>query len=587
MMLFSVMCWAQGAQVIKSVTVRGNQNLNSAGILAAMKIKEGKPFSRADINTDEDSILNMGFFKDVKILTRDVSATEIDIFVEVQENPIVKEVRVTGNTVLNSQKITDIVLKYQAMDQVFNNRNSRPIRTDIEAAYSKEGYFVQLLALEPDVNSPSTLLVSVLEPVVGEIKLIGLSRTKPSTVQRFIKTKPGKTFSLNQWQRDLEELYGTQWFDKIEPTPPAPTDKPGVFNLNVDFSEAKTAQVGAGIALDPQSRLVGSLYYNDGNFRGMGHTVGINVSQATVGGGPSAELAFGNRFYDRHDTSLNAQVFSKVVYNFVGSGTDPFSSNGKDQFSERRTGGSLSFSRPIGKSNRASVGITAQNIRAISFSNDPNDEFVQQDGDLAYLQIGYDFDTRRPSQEPWSGQFARLQFEPGYTNISRIGGNVAADTQVLGSHTFLRTSFEYRQYWSRPLKEGEAFDKPRPVTAVRAKFSNITGTVPFFEQLFIGGSNSLRGYDNQRFWGNNSVLASFEYRHPIQKSFNLIGFMDVGSAWGGYGRLKDFTQSNTPDFHFGYGIGASFRTPLGPIRIDFAFNDRGGNKTHFQFGASF
>jgi len=37
----------------------------------------------------------------------------------------------------------------------------------------------------------------------------------------------------------------------------------------------------------------------------------------------------------------------------------------------------------------------------------------------------------------------------------------------------------------------------------------------------------------------------------------------------------------------GYGAGLSFRTPLGPIRIDIGFNEEGRSRTHFIIGTSF
>jgi outer membrane protein insertion porin family len=74
---------------------------------------------------------------------------------------------------------------------------------------------------------------------------------------------------------------------------------------------------------------------------------------------------------------------------------------------------------------------------------------------------------------------------------------------------------------------------------------------------------------------------------PLQKSFSIIGFLDYGGAWGGYGSLKNFEQSDEFKMHMGYGIGLAFRTPIGPIRIDFALNEEGSTRTHFTFGTSF
>jgi outer membrane protein insertion porin family len=200
-----------------------------------------------------------------------------------------------------------------------------------------------------------------------------------------------------------------------------------------------------------------------------------------------------------------------------------------------------------------------------------------------------DYDTRRPSLEPTRGNYASLMIEPGFSDISDVGGSVAENRDILGSNTFLRTTLEYRQYWSRPVPADTPVDEipPRPVVALRAKYGIISGTTPFFEQLFVGGSGSLRGYPNQRFWGDQSFLASAEYRYPIQEAFNAIAFVDYGGAWGGYGEFEDFTQSDSLSLKLGYGVGVGFRTPIGPIRIDFAFNEDGGSRTHFSFGTSF
>ena len=286
---------------------------------------------------------------------------------------------------------------------------------------------------------------------------------------------------------------------------------------------------------------------------------------------------------------MNLQIFSRVVYNFTGSGTDPFggTSTSDGKFDERRTGASISFTRPMGKY-KASIGVRGQNIRTLSLNPLATDEFIQQDGDLVTGSLGVAYDTRQPSTEPYQGQLLSVNIEPGYSNVNSIGGNVKNFTDLLGKNFFTRTNVEYRHFWSKKLPNDAPIDKPRPVVAFRAKYGYISGKVPFFEQQFVGGSDSLRGYPNQRFWGNQSFLTTIEYRHPVQRSFNLIGFADYGGAWGGYGVIRDFEQSQSAKMRLGYGVGVAFRVPrLGSIRIDFAFNQEGQNRTHFSFGSSF
>ncbi|MCW5937287.1 MAG: BamA/TamA family outer membrane protein [Fimbriimonadaceae bacterium] len=575
--------------IVRNVEIRGNERINANAITGIMKLKPGATITSSDILADEASVRSLGFFKDVKILSSVASDTEADLIVQVEEYPVAREVKVLGNTVVTTEAITQVVEKNQPLGQVWNNRNARPIRDDITKLYEDKGVFVQIDQLGPEQDSPGTVLVSLIEPRVNEITLTGLTRTNPKVIRRIMKTKPGGLLSAKTWRRDLEELYFTYWFesDGVKPSEPRPTDVPGEYDLAIEFKEARTGLLNAGVALDPQSRLVGTASYSDSNFMGRGQSVGLQLSQATTGGGPSVELGFGNRFYDSKDTSMNVSLFSRVVYNFTGSGVDPFGGGSADErFDERRTGASVSFTRPVGDY-RASIGLRGQNARTLEVGS-KTDEFIQQDGDLISLQMGVSYDVRQPTVEPYTGRLISMSLEPGYSNIRKIGGNVKDFTDILGTNMSVKTGIEYRQYWSRPVPKDTPFDQPRPVLAFRARYGRVFGNVPFFEQLFVGGADSLRGYPNQRFWGNQSFLSSLEYRQPIQKSFNLIGFVDYGGAWGGYGRIKDFDQSGTARLRYAYGIGVGFRIPrLSTIRIDFAFNQEGQNRTHFSFGTSF
>ena len=42
-----------------------------------------------------------------------------------------------------------------------------------------------------------------------------------------------------------------------------------------------------------------------------------------------------------------------------------------------------------------------------------------------------------------------------------------------------------------------------------------------------------------------------------------------------------------PGSGFGYGLGLRIQSPLGPIRIDYGFGDRGQGRFHFGIGERF
>lgn len=588
--LFLLTCSVAFAQqVVRTITVRGAENISELAIKSAMQTKEGSAVQNAQLRADESRVMDLGYFATVQILARTVSDTEVDLIVDVAENPIIREISFRGNTVATTEELTAAVTQIQELGKIYNNRYQIRIQEAIENLYADKGYLVGIDRLQPDPESRGTLLISILEPRLNEIRLIGLKRTSPDIVRRMMKVKPGDAYNENLIRRDLEELFSTGWFEDIRPRR-LDTAQPGVYDVEVEFVEARTGQINGGVALDPQSRLVGFVSYSDSNFRGSGQAIGLNLSQATVGNGASAELAWSNRFYDSKGTSVSGRVYSRVVYNFAGNGLGGFEGPTEgSRFDERRTGATLMFARPFARNNRGRVGFRFENIRSIDFDTTDPDAFIQQDGDIFALQFGMDRDTRHPTTEPYQGELASLLIEPSYSNISRIGGGVSTFDNILGPNYYLRTTLDFRKYWSAPMPADTPITKARPVLVFKASYGFISGDVPFFEQMFVGGLGSLRGYESQRFWGKQSLVTTTEYRYPIpgQDKFSVVAFMDYGGAWGGYPGISSFDQSSSANFHLGYGLGIAFKTPVGPIRIDFAFNDRGGSRTHFAFGSSF
>lgn len=89
-----------------------------------------------------------------------------------------------------------------------------------------------------------------------------------------------------------------------------------------------------------------------------------------------------------------------------------------------------------------------------------------------------------------------------------------------------------------------------------------------------GGSNSIRGYSYQSI-GNNvdgSVLptkylvtASAEYQHWFNHDWGAAAFFDVGTATDTWGEKV---------FYPGVGVGARWRSPVGPVNVDVAYGIR-------------
>lgn len=125
------------------------------------------------------------------------------------------------------------------------------------------------------------------------------------------------------------------------------------------------------------------------------------------------------------------------------------------------------------------------------------------------------------------------------------------DRRNLG-HNFRRLTAEVQQFV--PL-----FNKKRVIAArvlTLMNFENPNQQVPFYLQPSLGGWNDLRGYRPFRFYDNNSIAATAEWRWEIASTVDAALFVDAGKVTPRPGLL------NFKGLHKSYGGGFRFRAPV-------------------------
>ncbi|HWA83832.1 MAG TPA: BamA/TamA family outer membrane protein [Fimbriimonadaceae bacterium] len=579
-------CFGQQTGLIRKIEVQGNKGVTTAAILNTMRTKVGQPYLQSNLDLDKKAISDMGFFQSVDVRAQAVENDNWDVVVNVLEWPVVKEIRIVGNTVIKTDELRKLVTV--EVGKVFNLRDQVNSSRAIEALYAKRNYFARVEEFGPLHESPNTINIQIRELTINSVSVQGNSRTKLGVIAKLIKSRAGQAYDKHKWEMDLRRIYGTQWFENVRSLETQPPDDPFKVNLVADVKETRTGQFNIGLQMDPRSSVAGVIKLQDSNFRGTGQSLSVDFLQATTGGGPSVGIDYGNPFVDRSGTSIHASIYSRLIYRFSGNAFGGNSVPTNDtSYTERRTGLSLGFSHPLNDITFWGLNGRFERIVTNDLTTTSTDGFIKQDGDVGVLSLGFTRDRRDTSIDTSRGDYLRFAIEPGFSNITTIGGSVL-DTSILGQHPFLKYSGEYRKYFTnQPPRQINQLDAPRRVLAFRLFYGGISGKVPFFEQYFAGGSETIRGYDEDRFWGTKTLVSNLELRIPVQKAFSVIGFVDYGGAWGGYGSVNNFTQSDKLNLHLGYGIGFSFRTPLGPLRLDLGFDERGRSRTHFLIGTSF
>lgn len=580
--------FAQG-ELVSSIEVRGLKSIPESTVLASMRTKVGQIYDAQQISRDRQSLEALGLFQEVRVYGQLLDDKTWKVVVEVVEWPVVESISVSGNTVFDTARVLklfdEVGVKTGAVLNISLLESASQKLSDL---YRSKGYFARITKFEPDQTTPSKLIVEITEARVRSIIIEGNTRTKRRVFDRLFDTKPGDLLDSAKWNDDLRRIVDTRWFESIDPDSAEP--ELGKVDLILRVKETRTGMFNVGVQVDPRNNLAGFVSMQESNFLGTGQMVGINLLQSAQGLGTSLTLDYGNPILDSKRTALTASAYSRQTLVFGGSlfGVGGSSSlNDEDRISQRRTGATIGLSRPTDRETRASINLKAENLNTINFTPDPGEEFMVQDGDLASIAFGVIRNRRDNSVDPAFGDWIRLSVEPSYSNISSVGG-LTSGFDILGQNFFTKIEVDFRKYFGfGARRKPEEFDQPRRVIATRVYAGHIIGEVPFSEQFFIGGANGVRGYTEDRFWGKTAFLAQLEYRHPIERSFNAVAFIDFGGAWGGYGTVREFTQSPDVNLKLGFGVGVNFKTAFGPIRLDIGFDQKGKPRTHFQIGGTF
>ncbi|MCB0726645.1 MAG: BamA/TamA family outer membrane protein [Ignavibacteriae bacterium] len=140
-------------------------------------------------------------------------------------------------------------------------------------------------------------------------------------------------------------------------------------------------------------------------------------------------------------------------------------------------------------------------------------------GRISYAGINtiFQYDSRDNIMEPYSGIYAQAL------------GNWTPDL-FPNNYGFGKAGIDIRAYVTTDTVKGVTF-------AFRGGAGKVWGDFPFYESVFLGGANSLKGFSRERFAGDGVLLGEAEVRMGLTR-INVIIPGTLGlSLFGGTGRV--------------------------------------------------
>ncbi|UCE87226.1 MAG: outer membrane protein assembly factor BamA, partial [Deltaproteobacteria bacterium] len=247
---------------VAEVRVRGNQRIEADAIRARVSTRAGDPYRPEQIAQDLREVYALGFFRNVRVFASDGVEGRIVTF-EVEENPVVRQVSITGNESIDSEKIRD------ALTLTTGSTLDLPLlyenRARIEALYRAQGYYLAKVNYQIEAISPDTVAIHFEVEENGKLRLrqidfVGNEHFSDDELREGFKTKPWRPWSyvtrfldhsgtysepvFTQDLRNVEQKYMDAGFLRVEISEPRVEREDVGITVVVDIVEGVRFQVG-------------------------------------------------------------------------------------------------------------------------------------------------------------------------------------------------------------------------------------------------------------------------------------------------------------------------------------------------------
>ncbi|MEY2952067.1 MAG: outer membrane protein assembly factor BamA, partial [Pseudomonadota bacterium] len=505
---------------------------------------------------------------------------DISITVNITEGDrfVVAGVKLDGNYLGKEEEFKSLV-KIE-VGEAFNADQVAQTSKAFTDYFGKFGFAFARVEVRPDIDRANKSVSFVLmgdpsrRAYVRRVNINGNSRTRDEVIRRELRQLESSWYDGDKIRLSRDRVDRLGFFRDVNIETEEVPNAPDQIDVNLTVAEKPTGSVQLGAGFSSYERLSLSFGIKQENAFGTGNYLGVDVNTSKFNRvvvvsttDPYFTKDGVSRTYDVHYRSTRPYTDLGGNYRLVSAGTG------------------VRFGVPFTEIDRVFFGAGIEQTQIVPGTNIPA-AYLAYATRFGYtsaavpLTLGWARDSRDSALAPNRGQFQRLNSE----------WSVASDAR------YLRANYQYQHYipitkqWTTAFNTELGWGKglgDRPFPVFKNFYSGGLGSVRGFEQNTLGP----RDVTGALIGGAKKITLNAEVIAPFpgtgnDKTLRMYGFVDAGNAYA------DNEKMQLRDMRASMGVGLSWLSPVGPLRLAFAnpIRKQPGDriqKLQFQIGTAF
>jgi outer membrane protein insertion porin family len=576
-----------GNKAFSESTLRGLFDLDTGGWLSWYT--KSDRYARTKLNADLESLRSYYVargYLEFKVESTQVAISpnkqDISITINVSEGEqfVVSKVSLAGNFLGREEEFRSLVAI-----QAGQPYNADMVAVTVKAFtdhFGNFGYAFSRIEARTNIDRATNRVEVTLQAdpsrrvYVRRVNVAGNDRTRDEVIRREFRQLEASWYDGEKIKLSRNRVDRLGYFKEVNLDT---SEVPGSFDqvdLTVTVSEKPTGSISLGAGISSADGFGVSFGFKQDNAFGSGNSLGIELNTSKQ----NRTLVFNttNPYFTEDGVSRTIDLYQRNTKPYVDI----------DSYAIETTGGSVRFGVPFTEYDTVFFGLGVDQTTVVPGSLLPvvYQDFANRFGFTSMavpLTVGWGRDTRDSALVPTVGKVIKA----------------SAEWSVAGELKYVRATSVYQQYI--PVTN-------KITAALNAELSVGSGTgdspYPIFKNFYSGGLGSVRGFEQgslttgaQRSLGLTStggtkkINFNAELLSPLpgggkDRTLRVYAFMDAGGIYGPDEAIQ------LGDMRSSYGVGISWISPVGPLRLAFAkpvkqFENDRIQTLQFQIGSSF